>query len=134
MNTSRIGEMPKINKFEDIIAWQKANKLVLEVYKSFPTLKDYGFKDQIQRASVSIMSNVAEGYEKGSKKDFIRYLYIAKGSCGETRSLIILAKQLNYLTDEKYNYLYKECGSVSRLISGLIKSTRTIFDIKIKNC
>ena len=86
-----------LEKFEDIIAWQKAGKLTLSVYKTFKCCKDYNFKDQIQRATVSIMNNIAEGFERKSNKEFIRFLYIAKGSCGEVRSMLYLAIKLNYI-------------------------------------
>ncbi len=72
-----------ISKFEDIIAWRKAGQLTTEIYKKFSSNKDFGFRDQIQRASVSIMNNIAEGFERASNKELKYFLYIAKGSCGE---------------------------------------------------
>ena len=75
----------KIEKFEDIIAWQKAEELTLLIYKAFKDNKDFGFKDQIQKASVSIMNNIAEGFERRGDKEFKHFLFIAKGSSGEIR-------------------------------------------------
>jgi four helix bundle protein len=90
----------KIEKFEDILAWQKARILTLKIYFLFKDLKDFAFRDQIFRASVSIMNNVAEGFERKSDKEFIHFLYIAKGSCGEVRSMLYLAIGLNYIDDD----------------------------------
>jgi four helix bundle protein len=84
-----------INRFEDIIAWQKAQDLAFLVYTHFGNLRDFSFKDQICRASVSISNNIAEGFERNSDKDFARFLYIAKGSTSETKSMLYLAKRLN---------------------------------------
>ena len=72
----------KIERFEDMISWQKAKKLTVEIYKNFDNCKDYGFRDQIQRASVSIMNNIAEGFERRGDKEFKHFLFITKGSCG----------------------------------------------------
>lgn len=71
----------KIEKFEDIIAWQKSKELTLFLYKSFKDCKDFGYKDQIQRAVISIMNNIAEGFERKGDKELSRFLFIAKGSC-----------------------------------------------------
>lgn len=87
----------KIEKFEDIIAWQKAKELTLTVYTVFKANRDYAFRDQIQRASISIMNNIAEGFERGSNPDFRKFLFIAKGSCGEVRSMLMIAEELGYL-------------------------------------
>jgi four helix bundle protein len=70
----------KIDRFEDIEAWKRSRELVQEIYSYFSNNKDYGFKDQVQRASLSIMSNIAEGFDRGSNKEFIQYLIIARGS------------------------------------------------------
>jgi len=75
----------RIERFEDIIAWQKAKELAVKIYRLFETSKDYSFKDQIQRASVSVMNNIAEGFERKTNNEFKQFLFIAKGSCGEVR-------------------------------------------------
>ena len=75
----------KIERFEDILAWHKAKVLTVEIYKQFENSKDFGFRDQIQRAAVSVMNNIAEGFERKSNKEFAYFLYVAKGSCGEVR-------------------------------------------------
>jgi four helix bundle protein len=84
--------------------------------------RDYGFKDQIQRASVSGMNNIAEGFERKSNAEFRQFLYIAKGSCGEVRSMLYLAKELNYLSESEFNSLLNNLLEISKALSGLIKT------------
>jgi four helix bundle protein len=112
----------KIERFEEIIAWQKAKEMTTTVYSHFKNIRDYGFKDQIQRASVSIMNNIAEGFERKSNSEFRQFLFIAKGSCGEVRSMIQLAKDLCYLSEHDYNLLNNKAIEISKTISGLIKT------------
>ena len=112
----------KIEKFEDIIAWQKAKILTLQIYSVFRLSKDYSFKDQIQRASISIMNNIAEGFERKSNKEIIQFFYIAKGSCAEVRSMLILCKDLKYINSDEYNRLNDLSLDISRLLSGFIKT------------
>ncbi|OGN05077.1 MAG: hypothetical protein A2659_01475 [Candidatus Yanofskybacteria bacterium RIFCSPHIGHO2_01_FULL_44_24] len=116
--------MATIEKFEDLIAWQKARLLTKEVYKNlnietFKSLnlqRDHGFCDQIQRASVSIMSNIAEGFERGTRQEFLNYLFIAKGSAGEVRAQLYVALDVGYLNIEKFKYLNSLAVDCSRLI------------------
>ena len=112
----------KIERFEDIIAWQKAFLLTVTIYKLFESSKDYGFKDQIQRASVSIMNNIAEGFERKSNNEFKHFLFIAKGSCGEVRSMLILAGKLNKINERDTIELYARSEEISKILSGLIKT------------
>jgi len=93
----------KISRFEDILAWQKAKTLTKEIYLKFSDSKDYSFKDQIQRASCSIMNNIAEGFERKSNNEFKYFLFIAKGSCGEVRSMLILSYELNKIMNQNIN-------------------------------
>jgi four helix bundle protein len=111
-----------IDTFEDIIAWQKAKVLTKDIYASFADSKDYSYKDQIQRASVSIMNNIAEGFERKSNKELRQFLYIAKGSCGEVRSMLILSLELGYLSKEKSDQLVQKSIEISKTLSGFIKS------------
>lgn len=113
--------MAKIVKFEDIIAWQKAGILAFEIYIKFNNYKDYGFRNQIQRASVSVMNNIAEGFERRGDKEFKRFLLIAKGSCGEVRSMSYLALKLKYFTDEEFRFYYSLTTEISRMLNGLIR-------------
>ena len=112
----------KINSFEDIIAWQKAKIMTVEIYQLFSDSKDFGFKDQIQRASVSVMNNIAEGFERKSNKEFRQYLYIAKGSCGEVRSMLYLANDLKKISEKEFQQLYKLSVEISKMLSGFIKT------------
>jgi four helix bundle protein len=112
----------KIDRFEDIIAWQKAKQLTIAVYKEFNDSRDFSFKDQIQRASVSIMNNIAEGFERKSNNEFKYFLYIAKGSCGEVRSMLYLAEELNTISKDSFDEKYKLAEEISKILSGLIKT------------
>ena len=112
----------KFNRFEDIIAWKKSKELTLLIYKLLEKHDDFGYKNQIQRASVSVMNNIAEGYERQTNKEFRQFLYISKGSCGEVRSMLYLAKELSIITDEEFNKTFKLSEEISKILSGLIKT------------
>ena len=115
--------MGKIQKFEDIVAWQKARELTREVYAHSKTgafAKDFGLKDQIQRASVSIMGNVAEGYDRGGDKEFIQFLSVSKGSCGEVKSDLYVALDQQYINPIQFNQLYNSADEVGRLLAGFM--------------
>ena len=113
-----------IKKFEDIVAWQKAQNFAVKIYSTFKNTKDFGFKDQICRAAISISSNIAEGFDRGSDADFARFLYIAISSCSETKSLIYLAESLDYITKQEKENLIKQGNEISKIIRGLIKSLK----------
>lgn len=114
----------KINKFEDIIAWQKGKELTLYIYRELKNCKDFGFRDQMQRASISIMNNIAEGFERKGDKEFKHFLFIAKGSCAEIRSMIYLAFEFKYFTKEQCRKYYNLSIEISKLLSGLIKTLK----------
>lgn len=111
-----------IKNFEDIIAWQKSKSLSLLIYKLFSKSKDYSFRDQIQRASVSVMNNIAEGFERQTNKEFKHFLFVAKGSCGEVRSMAGLAKDLGYISEKDYNIVSELSAEISKILSGFIKT------------
>ncbi len=113
--------MVKLKRFEDLRVWQEAKELTLIVYSMFQGSKDFGFKDQIQRASVSVMNNIAEGFERGSDAEFIRFLFIAKSSAGEVRSMVYLAQDLKYLNIETSEDLLIRLQRLSGSIANLIK-------------
>jgi four helix bundle protein len=94
----------------------------LAVYSAFRNIKDFSFRDQIRRASVSVMNNIAEGFERKGNKEFRRFLYISKGSCGEVRSMLYLALNLGYISEHQFNKLYNESEEVSKVLAGLIKT------------
>lgn len=117
--------MATIQKFEDLLAWQKSRELTREVYTALQNCRDYGFRDQIQRASVSIMSNIAEGFESGTKQEFLNYLYIAKGSAGEVRAQLYAAHDIGYLHLETFKSLNSLALECSRLLSSFIKGLKS---------
>ena len=112
----------KIERFEDIIAWQKAEELTLLVYRLFKDNRDFRFRDQIQSAAVSVMNNIAEGFERQNNKELIRFLYISRGSSGEVRSMSYLALKLKYISEENFQDLYNRTTEISRILHGFIKS------------
>ena len=115
--------MSKIEKFEDIVAWQKARELTREIYahtKIGPFAKDFGLRDQIQRASVSTMANVAEGFDRGGDKEFIQFLSVSKGSCGEVKSHLYVALDQQYISPAQFSRLYNSSDEVGRLLSGFM--------------
>lgn len=116
--------MANIEKFEDILAWQKGRELTRLVYKASRKAefaKDFSLKDQIRRACISVTSNIAEGFERGGNKEFIQFLGHAKGSCGEVRSQLYVALDEEYISETQWEDLYNRCLEVSRLLDGFIK-------------
>lgn len=111
-----------IKCFEDLIAWQKAQNIAIEIYSLFKDLKDFSFKDQICRASVSISNNIAEGFDRHTKKEFQRFLFIAKGSCAEVKSMLYLAIRLNYIEHKVAQKIQQDCEELAKIMRGLIKS------------
>ena len=112
----------KVKIFEDLIAWQKARELTREIYavtKSGEFKKDFGLRDQIQRASVSIMSNISEGFDRAGRAEFHQFLVIAKGSCAEVKSQLYVAYDVGYITSGRFDQLKKLADEVSQIIGGL---------------
>lgn len=114
--------MAKIERFEDIVAWKRAKDLTVYIYSVTKNIKDYSYRDQLQRAVISITNNIAEGFERQSNKEFKQFLYIAKGSCGEVCSMCLVGAELGYFTEENSERLINESTEVSKIISGLIKA------------
>jgi len=119
--------MSKIQKFEDLQIWNEGIDLVIDIYNSLKLCKDRGLKDQLQRAVVSIPSNIAEGFERQSNKEFIHYLFIAKGSCGELRTQIHIASRLKIFSDSNSEKLLERSRKISAMIYKLIKTRREKF-------
>jgi four helix bundle protein len=111
-----------IEKFEDVVAWQKAKEQSIQVYRYFESSRDFGFRDQVQRASVSVMNNIAEGFERQTNKEFKQFLFIAKGSCAEVRSMLYLASELEMIDREQFQKIMQLNLQTSRILAGLIKS------------
>jgi len=116
--------MATITKFEDLICFQKARELTKSIYREFKDCRDYGFKDQITRASVSVLSNIAEGFERGTKNEFLNFLYIAKGSAGEVRAQLYVALDAGYLNLETFKYLNNLASECSRLIQSFSEKVK----------
>ena len=119
--------MATFQKFEDIEAWQRARELTREIYTASnenPFSKDFGLRDQVRKTSVSIMSNIAEGFERDGTKEFIQFLSVAKGSSGELRSQLYVALDQGYLEEERFDRLLGIVLETSRMIGGLINYLR----------
>jgi four helix bundle protein len=119
--------MAKIERFEDIQSWQKGRELCNLVYtctRQSSFARDFGLRDQIREAAVSVVSNIAEGFESQSNRVFIRFLYIAKGSAGEVRAQAYIALDQGYITQEKFDQIYALAGETGRLIGGFIAYLR----------
>ena len=116
--------MAKIERFEDIQAWKLArevSKLIYEVTSVGRFDRDFALKDQIRRASISILSNIAEGFERGGDKEFVQFLAVAKGSSGELRAQLYVALDQLYFTETEFKQISEKVTALSRLLSGIIK-------------
>ena len=116
-----------IRRFEDMIAWQKARKLTAEIYAATRRgqfAKDFSLVDQIRRAAVSIVSNLAEGFDRGNNKEFLTFLGFAKGSSAEVRSQLYVALDIGYIDSQEFARLNILADEVSKLLNGLITSLR----------
>jgi four helix bundle protein len=116
--------MATFEKFEDLEVWKLSMDLCTDIYRLTNTelfSKDFGLKDQIRRSAVSVPSNISEGYERDSKNQFLYFLVIAKGSCGELRTQLKIARMLNYLKEEEFKIINEKCISTSKQLAGFIK-------------
>jgi len=118
-------EKKKVESFEDLRVWQKGIELVKQIYlvtKEGELSRDFGLKDQLRRASVSIPTNIAEGFERYSRKEYLNFLNIAKGAAGEVRSLLRVALEVGYLDPQTYNRLYSQAMELSRMLFNQIQA------------
>ncbi len=121
--------MSGIKRFEEINAWKKARDLVKAVYEASSQSafsKDYALKDQIRRSAISTVSNIAEGFERDGNKEFVSFLSVAKSSSGEVRTQLYIARDLGYLSDDKFSDLIELSEETSRLISGFMKYLKSV--------
>ena len=112
----------RIGRFEDLIAWQKARRLTAEVYRATAQggfARDFGLKDQVRRAAVSVMANIAEGFERGRAREFHHFLCLAKASCAELRSHLYVALDAQYLSQEQFDRMGAAAEEVGRVVGGL---------------
>ena len=109
-------------KFEDLDVWKRGARLSANIYKELAQIKDFGFKDQITRSGLSVPSNIAEGIERESNKDCVRFLQYAKGSCGELRTQIFIGIDIGYIDDTIGKKWIQETRELSAMLVGLIRS------------
>lgn len=120
--------MATIKRFEEIRAWQEARELsclVYQVTRQTTFSKDFGLKDQLQRAAVSVASNIAEGFARSGNKEFVKFLWIAKGSAAEVQSQLYVAKDVGYISDSDFEQIYSKAEGRIVLIDCFIQSLRT---------
>ncbi len=120
--------MARLERFEDLEAWKTARELTNSIYQTTASgdfARDFGLRDQIRRASVSVLSNIAEGFERDGNKEFLQFLSLAKGSCGEVRAQLYIALDQRYIKEEQFQELLEKTIKVSRLLAGLIKYLQT---------
>ncbi len=114
-----------IRSFTDLIVWQRGHSFVLEIYKTtsfFPKEELFGLTSQMKRAVISITSNIAEGFVRHSKKEKVQFYYIALGSTAELQSQLLIAKDLQFITSERFNFLFEKIVEISKLTNSLIRS------------
>ena len=119
--------MSTFKKFEEINAWQRARELTRQIYRVSSEgrfARDFALRDQVRRACISIMSNIAEGYERSGTKEFIQFLSVAKGSVGEVRSQLYIALDQNYISDSAFEQISAETTEIARMLSGLMNYLR----------
>ena len=111
-------------RFEDLDVWKRAMRLSVEIYQHLRDLKDYGFKDQVTRSGLSIPSNIAEGFERGSQKESIAFLSYAKGSCGELRTQIYIGLEIGYIKNTPGEKWLRETQEIPEMLGGLIRTKK----------
>jgi four helix bundle protein len=114
-----------MDAFEKLQVWKRSSRLCVELYKSLAVCRDPGFKDQITRSALSVPSNIAEGYERDSTKEFSRFLRIAKGSCGELRTQLYIGAEAGMLDKSLALDMVAEASEISKMLQGLIKRCNT---------
>jgi four helix bundle protein len=110
--------------YENLAVWQRSFGLAIKVYKLFRINNDYGFKDQICRSAISVPSNIAEGWERYSNNEKFRFLSIAKGSCGELKTQLMLAKEIGYLAKGDTDITIGEAEEISKMLGGLMNKLK----------
>jgi len=118
-------EGDNVARFEELDVWKRSAWLSADLYKELANLKDYGFRDQITRASLSVPSNIAEGYERDSDKEMANFLNYAKGSAGEIRTQIYIGMEIGYINNEIGKHWLQEAEEISKMLHGLICAVRS---------
>jgi four helix bundle protein len=117
----------KISSYKDLIVWQKSITLVTDIYlltKSFPSEEKYGIVSQMNRAAVSVPSNIAEGWGRESSKSYLQFLKVSRGSLMEVETLLVIAKNLNFIIEKEYKLISENIEEVAKILQGLIKSIK----------
>jgi len=125
---SGVSRQKKIQSFRDLMIWQKSRKLVKQIYilsKAFPKSEIYGLTSQIRRCSVSVPSNIAEGFQRHSKKEYLQFLYISYGSLAELETQLVLARDLNYLTLKETELILENVVTIQKMINSLISKLKS---------
>ena len=117
----------KIEKFEDLKVWNESMQLALEIYKVLDNCNDFSFRDQIRRAAISIPSNISEGFDRQTNKEFVQFLYIAKGSVAEVRTQLYLAEKLNYIDKSDADKLLDKTRKISAMLYKYIEVRKSKF-------
>lgn len=117
--------MASAKRFEELIVWQKSRELTREIYQETRDWKDYGLRDQIRRAAVSVLSNIAEGFERGSNTELIQFLYIARGSAAEVRAQLFVALDTGYVERLTFNRLTDHAEAASAMLYKFIESVKS---------
>jgi len=119
-HSDTVSQKKPVKRFEDLYVWQQARELVRLIYSATERWRDRSLQDQIRRAAVSVISNIAEGFERGTKDEFLYFLYVARGSCGEVRAQLYVAVDQRYLDQTGFAKLQDKADYVSRLIAKFI--------------
>jgi len=117
----------QVNHFEDFLVWKESMNLSIDIYKIFKCSKDFFLKNQILKASISIPSNISEGFERNTNKEFIQYLYIAKGSCAEVRTQVYFSYSIGFIDKKTFLDLLDRCKQIFSMLNGLIKTRKESF-------
>ncbi len=117
-----------MDALENLEVWKRSCRLSVELYQALSDCKDFGFRDQVTRSALSVPSNIAEGYERDSTREFSRFLKIAKGSCGELRTQLYIGCEAGFINAASGTQFIREATEIARMIQGLIKRCRTMLD------
>lgn len=111
-----------MESFESLDVWRRSSRLSVQLYKNLSACRDYGFRDQITRAALSVPSNIAEGYERGSTKDYLRFLRIAKGSAGELRTQLYIGREAGFVSEALAQDWLAAITEISKMLQGMVRT------------
>ena len=111
----------RLERFEDVDSWKEARLLVSDIYTLLAGCRDFGYKDQIQRAAVSVMSNIAEGFDRGSNREFVQFLVISSGSVSEVKSLAYAGLDIGHFDNKAFETIVVRCAKITNVLNGFIR-------------